>query len=123
MIKKLIFISSAAILLSACSHGGAPTATPQAAPAQSGQETGATNSIEMKDFKFSPTSITVKPGQTMTVTNKDLAGHSYTSEDGGFDTGVLSQGQSKTITAPAKPGTYNVHCVPHPSIAGTIVVE
>lgn len=114
---------SAAITLSACSLGGTPATTPQAAPAQSGQETNAANSIEIKDFKFNPGSITVKPGQTITVTNKDLAGHSYTSEDGGFDTGVLSQGQSKTITAPTKPGTYTVHCVPHPSIAGTIIVS
>jgi len=80
--------------------------------------------VEIKDFKYSPATLTVKAGEKITVTNKDVAGHSVTSDDGkSFDSGVLSQDQSIVITAPAVAGTYPFHCTPHPSIKGTLVVE
>lgn len=81
-------------------------------------------SIEIKDFKFSPSTLTVKAGEKITFTNRDLPGHSITSDEQGlFDSGVLGKDQSGTITAPTKPGTYAFHCTPHPSITGTLVVE
>ncbi len=79
--------------------------------------------IEIKDFAYSPATLTVKAGETVTVTNKDAAGHSITADDGSFDTGVLSQNEAGTFTAPTQPGTYKFHCTPHPSITGTLVVQ
>lgn len=80
------------------------------------------NAVEIKDFKYSPATLTVKVGDTVTWTNKDLAGHSATADDGSFDTGVLSQGKSGSFTF-TKAGTFAYHCLPHPNIKGTIVVE
>ncbi len=79
--------------------------------------------IEVKNFKYSPETLTVKPGEKITVIDRDSTGHSITADDGSFDSGVLEQGVPGTITAPTKPGTYAFHCVPHPSIKGTLVVE
>lgn len=80
--------------------------------------------IEIKDFKYAPATITVKPGTVITVTNLDVTGHSVTSDDKtSFDTGVLSKDKSANFTAPTKPGTYAFHCIPHPSIKGTLIVQ
>lgn len=82
----------------------------------------AKNSVEMKDFAFSPKELTVKVGSIVTWTNKDLPGHSVTADDKSFDTGVFSQGESETVTFD-KVGTFNYHCTPHPNMKATIIVE
>lgn len=79
--------------------------------------------IEIKDFKYAPGTLTVKAGEKVNVTNMDSAGHSVTADDGSFDSGIVSSGTPGTFTAPTKPGTYAFHCIPHPSIVGTLVVE
>lgn len=80
--------------------------------------------INIKDSAFSPDSLTVKAGETITVTNNDFTGHSVTADDGSFDTGVLGSGQSGSFTAPTKPGTYAFHCQMHPTIMkGTLIVK
>lgn len=81
-------------------------------------------SIEIKNFAFSPATLTVKPGVKITITNQDKVGHTLTADDGkSFDTGILSQDKSATITAPAQTGSYSFHCTPHPYMKGTLVVK
>lgn len=82
----------------------------------------AKNVVEIKDFKYNPATLTVKAGERVTFINKDAAGHSATADDKSFDTGVLSQGESETVTL-GTAGTFKFHCTPHPNIQGTIVVE
>lgn len=82
----------------------------------------AKNSVEIKDFSYSPQTITVKVGDSVTWTNKDVAGHSATADDGSFDTGVLAQGESGVVTFDTA-GTFAYHCTPHPNITGTAIVE
>lgn len=48
---------------------------------------------------FDPTAARVFGGSIITVTNTDSAPHSYTSSDLTYDTGMLSPGQSKALTA------------------------
>lgn len=80
------------------------------------------NAVELKDFSFNPKTLNVKAGSTVTVTNNDLTGHSVTADDNSFDSGVLSQGESTTLTFD-KPGTYGYHCSPHPNMTLTVTVE
>ncbi|WP_406114125.1 cupredoxin domain-containing protein [Kitasatospora purpeofusca] len=82
--------------------------------------------VTIKDFKFDPATLTVAPGTTITVTNQDSAGHTLTAiapNAGAFDTGLLEQGKSATITAPTTPGSYPFHCDIHPTMTGTLVVQ
>ena len=80
--------------------------------------------IEIKDFKYSPATLRVKPGEKITVTSRDTEGHSVTSDkEGLFNSGILGKDKSGSITAPSVPGTYPFHCTPHPSIVGTLIVE
>jgi len=95
-----------------------PTATQQQEPVLTKA------SIEIKDFKYSPATLTVKKGEKITVTNKDVAGHSVTSdEEGLFDSEVLGKDETREITAPSELGEYPFHCTPHPQIKGTLIVE
>lgn len=78
--------------------------------------------LEIKNFAFSPKTLTISVGSTVTFTNQDASAHSATSDSGVFDTGLLSQGQSKSIPF-LTPGTFPYHCAPHPWMTATVVVE
>lgn len=80
-----------------------------------------TVSVTIKNFAYSPAILVVKKGTVLTVTNQDSTGHSFTADDGSFNTGVLAKGASQSITLD-KVGTFKVHCIPHPSITGTVTV-
>jgi plastocyanin len=110
---------------------GAPTATSvygdggataTAAPTDT-TASGSTGSVvNVTNFSFSPSTLTVKAGTT--VTFKGITGaHTVTSDTGSpmaFDQGV-SEGSSITITF-VNPGTYKYHCSIHSTMHGTIVV-
>lgn len=80
------------------------------------------NAVTIQNFAFSPASITIKAGDSITWTNEDSVGHSATADDASWDTGVLSQGQSKSVTF-AKAGTYTYHCSVHPNMKATVIVK
>ena len=104
--------------------GGGESAGPgsSGSSVSSGSSTG--TSITISNFMFSPMSMTVKPGATISVTNKDSATHTLTaSGPGGFNTGNISHNQTKTFTAPTKPGTYQYICNIHQYMMGTIKVS
>ena len=82
----------------------------------------ATNSVEIKNFAFSPATITVKAGDTVTWTNNDSMAHSATSDDGSFDTGIMEDGHTKSITF-NKAGSFVYHCSVHPNMKGTVIVQ
>lgn len=103
-----------------------PTQTQEQAqtssPTGSTQATTGKNAVTIQNFAFSPATLTVKVGDKVTWTNQDSAGHSATADDGSFDTGVLPEGQSGSITF-SKAGTYTYHCSVHPMMKGTIIVQ
>lgn len=81
---------------------------------------------EIKDFAFTPTTITVKKGAKVTWTNKDTVQHNVISDDNsqskGLSSELLAQGESYSFTF-TEAGTYSYHCGPHPSMTGTVVVK
>jgi plastocyanin len=72
---------------------------------------------------FSPMDLSVAPGATISVTNKDSATHTLTASGSQFNTGDIVQNQTKTFTAPTKPGTYHYICNIHQYMMGTITVR
>ena len=80
------------------------------------------DTVIIRGFAFSPKTITVRAGDSVTWTNQDAITHTATSDDGLWDTGLIAQGESKTITF-ATPGTFSYHCTPHPSMTAIIIVQ
>ncbi len=82
----------------------------------------ATHAVTIDDFAFSPATLTVTAGDTVTWTNDDAVTHTATSTTGAFDSGDLAPGASFSFTF-TTPGTYDYLCTPHPSMTGRIVVQ
>jgi plastocyanin len=75
--------------------------------------------IEIRRFKFVPASLDVRPGDMICWTNFDLAPHTATADDDGFDTGILKKGQSQVVeVSEALSRTY--HCAFHPHMKARI---
>jgi LPXTG-motif cell wall-anchored protein len=82
----------------------------------------ATANVTISDFRFTPATVTVVEGDTVTWTNDGPTGHSATASNGEFDTGIFPAGQSRSESFDT-PGTYAYICTPHPNMEGTVVVE
>jgi plastocyanin len=65
--------------------------------------------------------ITVPIGTEVTITNEDGAPHTWTSNDGVWDSGSLSGGDSFSFTF-NDAGEYAFFCGIHPSMTGSITV-
>ena len=77
--------------------------------------------IVIEGFAFSdPDPVPV--GAEVTVVNQDSASHTWTSRDGVWDSGTLSEGESFTVVI-EEPGEYEFFCSFHPSMEGSITVE
>jgi plastocyanin len=105
----------------------AATATPDApepaeAPAQRPRAfAAAPGSVVIEDFSFSPSSITVGVGETVTWRNEGPSAHTATATDGSFDTGLLDAGESGSARFD-RAGTFSYLCEPHPFMKGTVRV-
>ncbi|MFE2875125.1 cupredoxin domain-containing protein [Streptomyces roseus] len=80
--------------------------------------------ITIKDFGFSPGSLTVVPGTVVTVVNQDSAPHTITGTGRAhFDTGTIEAGRSATFTAPRARGSYSYICDIHQFMSATLTVR
>ncbi len=84
--------------------------------------TSATGAVEIKDYAFTPPTLTIAAGATVTWTNADSVAHTATASDGSFDSGNLNPGQTFADTFPT-PGTHPYVCQYHAGMQGTIVVQ
>jgi plastocyanin len=72
-------------------------------------------------YAFTPKTITIALGETVTWTNDSDAAHTVDADDGSFEHGKFTNGQSvsqKFISV----GTVAYHCDIHPYMHGTVVV-
>ena len=79
--------------------------------------------VDIKNFAFSPGTLTVKTGTKVTWINNDTAPHTVTSDSGTFlNSATLSSGQSFSF-AFTSAGSVDYHCRIHPMMKGAVVVE
>jgi plastocyanin len=78
--------------------------------------------VHIRDDKFSPPSVTVDAGDTVTFVNDDDDAHTATADDGSWDSEGLNQGQKWSHTF-AKAGRVTYHCTVHPFMKGMLVVQ
>jgi plastocyanin len=81
----------------------------------------ASSSVTIENFVYSPATVTVDEGDTVSWTNRDSAPHTATGSGGTFNTGTLDEGQSGSATFP-KAGSFAYICALHPNMKGTVVV-
>jgi plastocyanin len=80
------------------------------------------NAVVIKNFMFSPMSLTVKAGSTVTWKNLDGEPHAVVNDAGLFHSGPLDQNDTFQFRFD-KPGVYNVFCGIHPYMKETITVN
>ncbi len=80
--------------------------------------------VVIDDFAFAPAQVTVKPGATITWTNRDDMPHTVTdtATPRAFRSEALDTGDSFSFTF-TQPGTYHYFCSLHPHMQGTVVVQ
>jgi plastocyanin len=109
--------------------GGTPAPPPAApAPAETRSAGGgvaraaASASVSIGDNFFSPASVSISVGDTVTWANNGQAQHSATANNGSFDTGVFGPGSSRSQTF-NRAGTFSYYCTVHgQSQSGTVRV-
>ncbi|MBD3219302.1 MAG: T9SS type A sorting domain-containing protein [candidate division Zixibacteria bacterium] len=82
---------------------------------------GQTVQVTIVDFAFDPQNLEIEIGTTVQWTNFDGATHTTTANDGTWDSGNLSQGESFSFTF-NETGTFDYICDIHPFMTGTVEV-
>jgi plastocyanin len=99
-----------------------PLAAAAMAAIWAASEAAVPNSIEVKDFMFMPTTLTVNAGEEVSWVNKDDEPHTVVSDTGLFRSSALDTDEKFSFKFD-KPGTYHFTCSIHPRMVGTIIVK
>ncbi len=110
----------------AVASAGGSTGTPAASQTPP-PGSGAVLTIIIKNFKFSPATPKVNPGQRIEVKNSDSVTHTLSAGPAAkfasaFSTGDVGPGHVTFFTAPKQPGGYPFFCKIHPFMTGMLVV-
>jgi plastocyanin len=81
----------------------------------------ASASVNTGDFFFSPGSVTIAVGDTVSWHNSGEAPHNATANNGSFATGTINPGGSGSHTFNSA-GTFSYICTIHPQMKGTVRV-
>jgi len=78
--------------------------------------------VSIHNFTFTPQTLTVEAGTTVTWNNKDDIPHGIASDNNAFRSKALDTDDIFAFTF-TTPGTYKYFCYFHPYMKGTIVVQ
>ena len=81
-----------------------------------------TATVQIDNFTFTPATLTVAAGTTVTWKNEDDSPHRIGDKDGTFKSAALDTDDTFSHTF-ATPGVYPYICTIHPYMAGKIVVK
>ena len=130
---------SAILLLAACGGGSTntgtgttPTTGTTSTPTATATQTGNAQTVMITtdssgSFAFSPATLTIKAGTTVTWKNTTAVAHTVTSDDGkSFNSGtsnpIAAQSGTFSFTFTTS-GTFPYHCEIHPFMKATIIVQ
>jgi plastocyanin len=84
-------------------------------------DNGSSAAVNIIDLDFSPKSVKVVKGATVTWTNTGQAPHTVTAQDKGWTSDMLKNGDTFSHTF-GSVGTFTYICTFHPNMVGTVVV-
>jgi plastocyanin len=79
-------------------------------------------SVSMAGRAFSPGTVTIAAGDSVTFRNDDDRAHTVTANDGAFNSGTIGEGGSWKRTF-KQAGTFSYLCAIHPEMTGKVVVK
>lgn len=113
-IRRFLMYFSAFLIFTFCS---ASVAQAQAKPKAAAKKTVVVN---IKNYEFSPATLTVYVGDTVVWKNGDITPHTATGR--GFNSGSIEPGGSWSFTAKKK-GSFAYICTFHPTMKGKLIVK
>ncbi|MGH8915918.1 MAG: cupredoxin domain-containing protein [Acidimicrobiia bacterium] len=114
MKRVLIMVTALALTIGACSSDDAGPTTSAGVVEER---------VEIADFAFSPETLTIAVGTTVTWVNNDAGlAHTSTSTDDVWTSGTLNEGDEFSVPFD-EPGTFTYFCTVHPTMTGSIIVE
>jgi plastocyanin len=78
--------------------------------------------VDIINFSFSPQTLEIPVGATVTWVNQDRRFHTVTCDDGSFESKKLAKGGTFSYSFEKK-GTYEYHCTSHSYMKGKIIVN
>ena len=109
------------LLVGGFNHAAGAWKSTNAAPVLQPQQQTAVE-VKIDNFSFSPATLEIKTGTTVTWTNADDIPHTVVSNDKVFKSKVLDTDQKFSFTFD-KPGTYPYFCSLHPKMTAKVVVQ
>ena len=127
--KRIIGLLIIAIFLLGCQKQESPEIT----PAQLEEEMDISEIVEpaeekeefkviIEDSKFDPKTLTIPKGTRIAWINKESAMHTITSEEGLFDSDLMSKGTTFSHIFNEQ-GIFEYYCKIHPGMRARIIVE
>jgi plastocyanin len=114
--KKRFAMTIAALLL------GLSTLFVLAFGSKAPSQSNTTAEVKIDNFSFTPETITVNAGTTVTWVNGDDVPHTVASDDKVFKSRALDTDEKFVYTF-TKPGTYAYFCSLHPKMIAKIIVR
>jgi Copper binding proteins, plastocyanin/azurin family len=124
--SRLVLVSAIALLVTACGSGysaPSPSPTPVPMPVESGSSiTIPPGAFTLGNRAFSPATLDIAVGTTVTWTNTDSIAHTSTGDGNAWDSGsIAARGQFSRLFGTT--GTFPYHCTIHPGMVGTVTVH
>lgn len=118
MVCAALLLAASVLFLGAC---GSKSGNNSTNPTSGGDTPVLAANVSIQNFAFSPATVHVKIGGSVTWTNKDATPHTATDNGGAFDSGSIGVDQTfkKTFSTA---GTYTYHCTFHSMMANATVV-
>lgn len=95
---------------------------PTPRPGEAAAATPSGPAITIDNFNFTPATITVPVGATVTWVNHDDVPHTVTSSTKAFDSGAIDSDKQFSFTF-STAGTYNYFCSIHPFMTAKVIVQ
>jgi plastocyanin len=80
-----------------------------------------THVVEIRRFRFEPTSLEVAGGDTIRWINRDPVPHTATARDSTWNSGRIEPGSEWQVVVPRNV-TPNYFCIYHPTMTGSVQV-
>jgi Plastocyanin len=121
----LVGCSSGSTTTTGTPTGGIVTTVPSDTPTTGGGAAGgggATVQVKMEGMAFSPQTVTIKAGDTVTWTDKDDVSHNATAVDKIWKTETFGKDGTGSVTFTTA-GTFPYICTVHSNMTGTVIVQ